>query len=380
MAKRRANTGRRSDRGAVAVTTALFLPVLFGFFALAFNVGLMMDSRAELQNGSDAAALAAARSLNGMASGLAAARQNAYAYSMKHMAYDEAITIDAADRDVTFGRWHLRPDECKFGSTGSDCFEVVPVGEPRKITAVRVRNGRDGGSHNSPLSLLFGSFVGSATATVRSAAVAVGGGPGTPACVLPMAVAECQIVDAAGAMKCDPMVPQRLVFSDANADAIGFANLDYPDDKGEATGNNVAVKIRGGLCNPHYKLGPAKLQNGNDFKKVFDALRGVDKNGVSGPCVIGKPMSFPVTDAGCPGNPIFQGVQDVVGFVKGTVVAVTDGKGNALACPGDPAPVVAGKPTNAVVLDFPCQASADTGDSAGGRAYNVKDNPTRLVQ
>jgi Flp pilus assembly protein TadG len=49
------------------LTTALLFTALLGFFALAFNVGLMMDTRAELQNGSDAAALAGARSLNGMA-------------------------------------------------------------------------------------------------------------------------------------------------------------------------------------------------------------------------------------------------------------------------------------------------------------------------
>ncbi|MFC4903329.1 pilus assembly protein TadG-related protein [Kocuria oceani] len=50
-----------SERGAVAVLTALTLVVLLGFVALAVDVGLLYAERAELQSGADAAALAIAR-------------------------------------------------------------------------------------------------------------------------------------------------------------------------------------------------------------------------------------------------------------------------------------------------------------------------------
>jgi hypothetical protein len=89
---------------------------------------------------------------------------------------------------------------------------------------------------------------------------------------------------------------------------------------------------------------------------------------------------LPVTDAGCPGNPTFQGVQEVVGFAKATITAVTDNHGDALGCPGGPAPVVNGKPKNAVIVAIPCSAPADTGDFGGGRAYNVSNVRTRIVQ
>jgi hypothetical protein len=360
----------------------VLLVALLGFFALAFDAGLIMKTRTELQNGSDAAALAAAQSLDGTASGLAAARQSAYAYGYQHTAYDQRITIDTSD-DVIFGRWHMRANECLFGSSGGECFEPLSTSDPRAITAVKLRNGRDGGSHNPPLDLPFGYFVGAMTARVRSQAVAVGGGSAAPGCALPFAVAECAIVDPdTGKMNCDSG-PTRLVFSNANADGIGFANLYYPSDTQAPNNGFVADAIAGRTCNPnHFQIGPAKMQNGNDFSdKVIDALRGVDKKGgVVGPCLIGQMLSWAVTDAGCPTNPTFQGVQDVVGFVKATIVAVTDNQGNSLGCPGTTAPPVDGSPQNAIVVEFPCGVPADAGDFGGGRVFNTTGVRIRLVQ
>ncbi|MCZ9884242.1 Tad domain-containing protein [Arthrobacter sp. B2a2-09] len=49
------------ERGAVAVLIALLLVVLLGFAALAVDAGLLYSERAQVQNGSDAAALAVAQ-------------------------------------------------------------------------------------------------------------------------------------------------------------------------------------------------------------------------------------------------------------------------------------------------------------------------------
>ncbi len=372
---------RRSERGAVAVTTLLLFTAVVGFFALSFNVGLLMKSRTELQNGSDSAALAGARSLNGLATGLTAARQSAYDYSMKHLTYDQPITIDTFGADLIFGRWHLHADECLYGSSGRDCFESLPVSDPRKITAVKILNGRDGGSHNAPLDLTFGAFIGATTATVRSAAVAVGGGQATPDCALPLTVAECKIVNpVTNQLNCGPTAP--LVFSNANSDGIGFINLYYPGDSQAPSGTFAADVINNRVCDPsHYEIGPAKVQNGDDFGKVIDALRGVDNAGkVIGPCLIGQTLSWAVTDAGCPGNPIFQGVEEVVGFVKATITVATDNRGTALVCPGFSASPVPGNPQNAIVVNIPCDAPTAAGDFGGGRAYNTAKVRTRLVQ
>jgi hypothetical protein len=367
------------------VFTLFLFTALFAFVALTLNTGLLMDTRAELQNGSDSAALAGARSLNGLAGGLTSARQSAYDYSIQHLAYDHTITIDTFAADLAFGAWHLRAADCLFGSSGHDCFEPISTSDPRKINAVKILNGRDGsGAHPPPIDLPFGRFVGTTTASVRSAAVAVGGGPGIVTCALPMAVAECAIVNpGTNQMNCAPGTPQQLVFSDANADGIGFVNLYYPSDTQAPNSTWVADTIDNKqVCNPsNYVVGSAKLQNGNDFGKVIDALRGVDNKGNKiGDCLIGQTLSWAVTDAGCPGNPIFEGVLEVVGFVKATIYAVTDNKGNPLGCPDKPIPTVGSNPKNGIFVSIPCDAPADPGDFGGGRAYNTSNVRLRLVE
>jgi hypothetical protein len=377
--------GGRAERGAVAVPTMIMIYfALLAFFAMAFNTGLITANLTELQNGADSAALAGARSLDGTATGLGNARTSAYSFSTQHETYGEPITIDTSG-DVTFGAWHLKASECTYGIGGTDCFETLTTKDPRKITAVKITNGRDGAtSHNSPLNLPipFGFFIGTMTAKPKSAAVAVGGGSAAPGCAMPFAVAECKIVDqTTGNLNCGTALP--LTFSNANHDGLGFINLYYPADKNDPSGNWVADTINGAVCDPsHYQLGDAKLQDGNDFNdKVIQALQGVDNKGKTvGPCWIGKTVSWAVTDAGCPSNPDFHGVQTVVGFVKAVITEVTDNKGNALGCPGTVVPPVDGSPMNAMVVEFPCDAATEAGDFGGGRAYNTSTIPVRLVQ
>jgi hypothetical protein len=375
---------RQAERGAVAVAVAIFMVVLLGFFALAFNIGVIMDARAELQNGSDSAALAAARSLNGEASGLLAARLAAAAYTSRHTAFGQALTIDAFGSDLVFGRWHLVASECGFG-TGSDCFEPLPTTEPRKITAVKIRNGRDGGSHNAPITLPFGALVGAQTSSINSAAVAVGAGAATVDCALPLVIAECKIVNLAGQLQCAAGNTQRLVFSNENSDAMGFVNMYYPGDSQAPSGTFVADVIRSRKCNPdNFEIGSAKLQNGNDFGKVIEALRGVTTHGqkedVTGDCLLKEPQTFAVSDAGCPGNPIFQGVQQLVGFVTVKFAGVTDNQGNPLGCPGFPTPVLPGPVTkNGIYVDIMCNPPAGSGQIGGGHAFNSAV-AVRLVQ
>jgi hypothetical protein len=381
--------GRHPERGAIAVTTGLLLlgGGLLGFFALSFSVAQIMDSRSELQNGSDSAALAAARSLDGTAAGLTTARSKASNYSLEHLAYDQKITIDKdSGSDLIFGHWHLNAGECKFGTSGKDCFEG-PLVDARKITAVKILNGRDGvGGHNAPLDLPFGTWIGAATTKVRSAAVAVGGGPALVKCALPLTIAECKITDSAtGALKCGLQAP--VVFSNDKNDSVGFINLNYPDDKNAPSGNYSADIINNNqVCNPdYYKIGDAKVQNGNDFSKVNDALRGVDNKGKpvpGGKCWIGETLSWAVIDKGCPDDPDFNNVQPVRGFVKIKITAVADNKGNWSNCAGPVAmdTKVYGSPKNGIALEVLCDAGTEPGEFGGGRDYNSSNVRTLLVQ
>lgn len=57
--------GRQHQRGAIAIIVAISIAVLIGFVGLALDLGKLYIAKTELQNGSDACALAAARELTG---------------------------------------------------------------------------------------------------------------------------------------------------------------------------------------------------------------------------------------------------------------------------------------------------------------------------
>ncbi len=382
---------RDGQRGAVLVLACIMLLMLGAFFTLAFNLGLLMDSRTQLQSAADSAALAAARSLNGEASGLDAARQAALVNTAEHVAYDQRLRIGAGD--VIFGRWHLKPAECIYGAGGDDCFQPLDESEPRAITAVRVLNGRDGrGDHNPPVDLPFFAFIPTDHSSVNADAVAVGGGAASPECSLPFAVPECRILDDANHLRCGQQLT--LTFANANIDGIGFVNLYYPDERNNANPNWVEDEIRRQGCRDDFQsVGEAKLFDGNALiGRVIEALRGVvtkgnGKNGkeqVVGPCLIGAdkpPQTIAVVDSGCPLNPFFHNVQNVIGFVNIHILNVTDNQGFVWTCGSQPAAPQPGITQRSVTIQIECndRPAGRSDPLGGGRVYN-DDARLRLVQ
>jgi hypothetical protein len=379
---------RPPDRGVVVVAALLLLVVVGAFFAAAMNMGILMDSRASVQNAADSAALAAARSLNGRADGLDAARIAAQTFNDQHRVYGGDVGMDAwSDSDLEFGHWHTDPAACTRDFEGRrDCFEAIATTLPRQITSVRIRNGRDQG-HIAPLPLPFSSW-GTGEASVDSLAVATGAGPGSVVCALPLAVAECKVVDGANQMLCQNGQAQRLDFSNALDDGIGFINMYYPEETQAPGPSFVADAIRNRRCNAtdRFEIGEAKLQDGNSMTdQAIDAIRGVQVHGrnetVVGDCLIGSIQNLAVIDEGCPGNASLHGVQEVVGFVKARIVAVTDSRGISRGCPGEPAPDVdPPAPQRSVTVEIICDAPADEDDLAGGRAFNIAGVRLRLVR
>src|SRR5262244_1958706 len=67
-----------NSRGVVAATTAIFIVVLLAMGAAAIDIGHALVARNELQNASDAAALAGARELGVIYTGLTPAAQLTY--------------------------------------------------------------------------------------------------------------------------------------------------------------------------------------------------------------------------------------------------------------------------------------------------------------
>ena len=91
--------------GTVIVMVAGFLVVLVGFTTLAVDLGYMYNTRAELQNAADAAAMAAAAFLSSGEPTTAEenVRAQAYKYALANKAAGKGTIIDS-EADVILGR------------------------------------------------------------------------------------------------------------------------------------------------------------------------------------------------------------------------------------------------------------------------------------
>jgi Flp pilus assembly protein TadG len=159
-----------NSRGVAAVMTALFLVVLLAMGAAAIDIGHALVARNELQNVSDAAALAGTRALGLIYEGMTAADQQSYvltsgdaatviaavqATASANSAAGVPITVDAAD--VAIGTW--------------DPYTRTHTPTMNQPKAVRVLSRRDA-SANGAISTFLANIVGMSSVDVRAVATA----------------------------------------------------------------------------------------------------------------------------------------------------------------------------------------------------------------
>ena len=158
------------ERGATAVIVSIFLVVLLAMGAAAIDIGHGMVARNELQNASDAAALAGARKLGLIYEKLTPDQMRAYTLSG-----GDAVAVRAAaklggeaniaagvkltilDADIQIGQW----------DSNTRSFRAT-TNEPR---AVRVLSRRDS-TANGPIATFFGRVVGLASMSPQAVATA----------------------------------------------------------------------------------------------------------------------------------------------------------------------------------------------------------------
>ena len=95
----------QGQRGAVAIMLGLSIFVLFGFMALAIDLGRTYVVRTELQNAADAAALAGAKQLNQTAAGVCCGSDSAVSHAIaiaaqNNFKFSSAVTITIANMSV----------------------------------------------------------------------------------------------------------------------------------------------------------------------------------------------------------------------------------------------------------------------------------------
>jgi Flp pilus assembly protein TadG len=150
VSRRPARESRSAERGIVTVAVALLLVPLILLAGLGIDVGQMMIARGQLQNATDAAAMAAMGALRDTGS-FAQARQQASDVARAHIVGGQPLDIETSD--VTFGEFTFSNRSFSGGSGGGGS------------TAVQVQAGRG-------IDLAFGPLLGRTRSNLDTLAVA----------------------------------------------------------------------------------------------------------------------------------------------------------------------------------------------------------------
>lgn len=157
----------KDEFGATAILVALVMVVLISITALAVDIGYVMATKNELQNVSDAAALAATRQLGHIYEGMSYEDQQSYVcdpatiipvakeVALKNKAAKKNIIVN--DADVIIGRWNAGTKILTSTLNQPDAVSVVAR--------------RDGGA-NGPITTFFARIFGVNTVDVRADATA----------------------------------------------------------------------------------------------------------------------------------------------------------------------------------------------------------------
>ena len=180
-ARRRAHPHGHKRRGN-AILVGLTLTTMIGFTAISVDFGLIGLTRAQLQVAADAAALAAARELDGTADGLLAA--------------DAAATAMAARHSVLGAPLDLSDDALVLGHLDADTNTVITALDVEDVDAIRITTSpRDVNTSFAAVAFGVQSVPVSAIAV---AARPAGAGPArSTVCFLPLAVPDCHVSGAA---------------------------------------------------------------------------------------------------------------------------------------------------------------------------------------
>lgn len=315
----------------MAIIAAMMLIVVGAFLTSVLTVGHKMAVKAQMQAAYDAAALAGARSLNGSTSGLDKAHQTALTYGTRHALDRDAIGLganlgNAASGDVVAGYWNAASKQFfSDGQTiniGTTSVVLNRIATPEYYNAVKVQAVTDGlGAHNPPMDVWFKAFVTESTFKVGAGAVAVGGGPCSESCAIPLVIPSCALVDGSGNLRCNQ--PQGF-FAPSTIDTIGLTDLNQSPATNPNTSTVADAISNGTTCTRNVRAGSELgIQNGNNInsKSIYDGFRALM-------CPVGTPVAscptyaVPVVDMGACPPPNFNQPRAVVGFVRVAVLCV----------------------------------------------------------
>jgi Flp pilus assembly protein TadG len=320
---------RESQRGGIALLTAVALLLLLGICALAVNAGYKAVARQDLQGGVDAAAMAGAGALDGKSSGLFRAPVRAMSVARRNKIWTQRLGLNSGDAvpgywDPGLGAFSTVGDTIHIGRASV----VLSSDQPQYFNAVRVQAAADGEGRHPLVQTVFWTPTGSTWLDVHGSAVGVGGGACSDhsGCTLPIVLPSCAMTDDAGNSVCG--TSQTIYFDHGNGKDAALANV--VDPSGNVNNSTVRTQMAGGAAcaNSAVEAGQdVPLGNGDDFNgPVERALREPNNVVCSGaPPYDGCPHEqLPVAYINDCARPMVQSAS-VVGFARVVVLGTNPG-------------------------------------------------------
>ena len=362
------DSGRRDRRGVAMVTVLVALVALIAAAALAIDIGLVMVARTQLQNATDAAALAGAANLidkSVPAVTLTKAQTAVHAQAGLNKSVAEPVPdgVAVANPDILVGSWDFATGT--FNSS-------VNLSDPSKVNAVDVTTHQDGIA-NSPVPAIMARILGRdhfAVSAHATAYLGFAGRVGKGRLDLPIAIDCCKLrgndckQDYCETIATPPMAcpltetvphqgPATVSCLDFNPTADQNACWTNYDGADSAVGASSVVQlVKTGYQQEVEDLFPIHVSNGTKtgaIKEVYDRMQG--KAGYASPAGADRyPPYDGFADSWVVGLPVIEcqsethcgsgAAMDMVGFVcfeVREVLATPEKliKGRFL-CPSDP--------------------------------------------
>jgi Flp pilus assembly protein TadG len=169
MLKQELGTTLKDQQGAVAVMVAVVLIVLVGMTALVLDIGHALVARNQLQNASDAAALAGARALGVIYGGMSGSLTGYTLTAGDVASISNMATLAGADNQAAGVTVAVNAADISVGIWDSSTRTFAPT--TVLPTAVRVTTRRDGAA-NGPISTMLASIIGAPSVSVTAVATA----------------------------------------------------------------------------------------------------------------------------------------------------------------------------------------------------------------
>src|SRR5215467_5517937 len=326
-----------NSRGAAAVMAAVFMVALLVAGAAAIDIGHALVARNELQNVSDAAALAGDRALAIIYQGMTPAAQQSYVVTAGNRATVVAaaqttghansaagvpITINAAD--VTFGTWN-------FSTRTFTATNNTP-------TAVRVIARRDSAA-NGPISTFLAGVVGMSSVSVNAVATA---NLGPLNSVLPPATMNAPFGISLRYFNSGFGCGSQIQFAPNNAgtpaSCAGWTTFDQNFNANDMK-SIINGMINGTYTSPATTAGQSSLNFGNGnigaaWSRLVTLFNQETANGKTWDAVV------PVYGTGAASDCMPSGLEPIVGFstVRITYVGGPGNPNNSLNCTGNASP------------------------------------------